>query len=317
MNLCNPDLFENVVGPWFSDSTIEEDMESLSSVETLGEVELRNLIANWLVKYFYLYRNPTETSDSFYLNDLLHELTLLATSISGLVRKGQFSMGEMCLFDFAKTAALVEGLYKTRLAVEGIGLDLGTGTGVLAHAAKMALARNGIRQKVIGIDRDKFQLAQAKTRQTDDLTFLVGDSTTPEHWQDELDGQSLALVVNENLPNPGTRLFSELSGKEHEPFFTNLDGLERNKLLNPDTVHFPQQVDVARFHSNGNVCDEGLMSPLDESVRTQLKAWHEVEPATAITIARVQINGETKRLKTLGEYYLEYFPAELFRAKRW
>jgi len=317
MRIVNAGKFEEALAPWYVDSTFSEDTEALAAKDTLPTEVLRSFIANWVVKYFYEYRQPQNKEGSHSLEKVAEESARLNTLISGLVRKGSFSMGEMCLFDLAKTAALVEGIYHTKLEVEGVGLDLGTGTGVLAHAAHIALLRNDIKKRVLAIDINKYQLASAKAIGRDGVEFLQTDSTNPQNWQEHLQGKPISLIVNENLPNPGTRLFSELSKKEHEPFFTNVESLATAELLIPGVKHFPSRVNVSRFFENGEISDEGFMDPLDAENRAQILAWHCEDPATAIVINRLALNNQELRLKTLGQDYYDYFSPDLFKSKRW
>lgn len=205
----------------YKDTSLREEIDSLaepaSAIDDAGLVRL-------LAKYFHAYVHGSHDerlslADIGLLFDQFHNRRRGADSLENRRDLRAFLLHHgfaLCMLaDLPKSAHILRQILTAPLSPRAgapfLGLDIGTGTGVLMLAMHVAARRAGFAApRTIGIERDK-----AVRDRTDALAralgvgqAILGDAKRPETYA-ALPGGPLSFVCNETLPSLGRRMWRE------------------------------------------------------------------------------------------------------------
>lgn len=126
-----------------------------------------------------------------------------------------------------------------------MGIDLGTGSGILLAAQSILATRNDFEsQELYGIDGNPtiVEMTEHFSKKMN-WCILLWDTTDETVWDDIPDGD-IACVTNENIP-------SHTGHMAREPFLENMDILWRIRgwSILSETVFFPSQLDIIKSPS--------------------------------------------------------------------
>jgi hypothetical protein len=226
--------------------SLRADCERLAHpAEPMADVD----ILSFLLKYFHASLYPGSEDHAVPLaevNDLLgrfYELWVSASAKDLPLARDHSAYPLRMLADLPRTAHIFRSVANRALLPSQapspyIGLDCGTGSGIILTAAWFQARRNGIDDiRLYGLEYDS-EVA-ARTR----LLFaslhlgqiLVDDARQPAVFEGLPDGP-LAFVGNENLPAPASRLPAEPFSEIHAALFSVLSKRLRRTLFFPEAL---------------------------------------------------------------------------------
>lgn len=206
-------------------------------------------ILSFLVKYFHACLYPGSENHPVPLEDaseLLGRFYDLWTSGSNhdLPLAGEHSAYPLrMLADLPRTAHIFRSvanrpLLPAQAPTPFIGLDCGTGSGIILAAAWFQARRNGIDDvQLFGVEYDG-ALAQRTQLLFSSLEIgqiVVGDARNPATFAALPDGP-LAFVGNENVPAPASRVTAEPFSEIHAALFSVLSKRLRQTIFFPEAL---------------------------------------------------------------------------------
>lgn len=309
--------FEAALEPWYEETSFQEASEILRSSPA---DELANSIANWVLKYTYMYRRPNHGNKTINILDVASEMALIDAIQSNKSGLGVMTMAEVCLADSAKTAGLVEAIINTDIPDDCLTIDMGTGTGVLAIAAQQALERQKKTGRVLGVEKEMSLVARAlvlnRKYNAGQTRFEQGDTTNPYFWERAVNNETVGLIINENLPIASKRLFTPEDPRIAEPFIDNLEALSKATSLN-GARHIPAQINLRKREVDEAFYQGGTFNPLSQEHRSQLLDWSKCKPEIGQYVDEIEIDGDWTPLERVGHKYYDFFDQKVFSARRW
>lgn len=175
-----------------------------------------------------------------------------------------------------------------------IGLDCGTGSGILLLAAWFQAKRNGIDDiKLVGVEYDS-ELAKRTGLLLRSLgvgQVVVGDARDAATYAALPEGP-LAFVGNENVPAPASRLTAEPFSEIHAALFAALSKRVRRALF------FPEALVVRDIHA-------GIDVVLSKNNRFQPPRHYR---SLILRPRSIVIEGRLTRLWQVGKNFRHYLP---------
>ncbi|NCP67249.1 methyltransferase [bacterium] len=312
--------YQNLIDEWYDPTSLACLSEQIVSLESNQIEAARRIIANWVLKYFNAFYFPDDAQEPVLLAELVQ--AILALRLKLKQEPVAVLMGERCLFDFAKTAGLLEMVLKTKIREGNLALDLGSGTGVLTHAINLAALQQGVKMRVVGIEHDAGLVEKAinlnkALPSADRLSFVKASTTDPNTYQLLVQDQVLGVIVNENLPMPSARLLDPIEPKNDEPFLRNLEALAEAGIDMSQAAHVPKAIEVTRLFTNGQVETWPNLNPLCPETRALILESHRTQPATEQRVINIGDGENSRSLKGIGRAYYPYFPQDVFLGNRW
>jgi hypothetical protein len=205
----------------FNGKPLMEDFKSLSdpNLDFAKDREIANrLVMNFIIKYLAAYLEIPEMKS---VRALAQEIKMV-TEFTVLCAMGDFAEGGdvdiesqggdnyavRCLYDIRQTAAIFKEIVfsnafeKTKTF---FGLDLGSGTGILAVAMVLAARRKGIREiRSVGIERS-FVAVERATKVAErlglskEIEFMCEDLLTPGLIEGLVSDRPLSFWVSETI----------------------------------------------------------------------------------------------------------------------
>ncbi len=299
----------------FRPGPLGEDLERLAR----PDVVLSNAdIMNVLVKYFHAYIYPGSESHAV----SLEEISELFWRFCGLWWEGGSDRPEdlglrgttgyalRMLADLPKTGHIFRSI-AGRPAMEGsprggyVGLDMGTGTGILLLAAYLQARRHGAgRPELVGVEYDSV-VAERTGRMLDRLgvgKVLAADARDPAAYSWALEGP-VSFVANETIPAMNQRMQTEHFSEIHAALFKAAAQRLR------ETIFFPEVLVAVEPRSDASVV-------LSRQNRFQVPKYYRrlnVYPRALI------IEGRLTGLSRLGKDFAGLVPpqARRFLPRRW
>ncbi|MHC1790433.1 hypothetical protein [Solidesulfovibrio sp.] len=229
--------------------SLREDFERLASpAAPMADAD----ILSFLLKYFHACLYPGSEDHAVALPEIstllrrFYELWGTGTTDNVLPLAGEYSAYPLrMLADLPRTAHIFRSVANRPLPPDMVqdpflGLDLGTGSGIILAAAWFQAKRNGVaRTRLFGVELD-----EELGGRTGDLLeslgigeIIVADARDPAVYAGLPDGP-VAFVANENVPAPTARHTAEPFSMIHAALFTALS--QRLKK----TVFFPEALVV-------------------------------------------------------------------------
>lgn len=211
--LLDPAAYENI--------SLREEIDRLAEPGTpIDDAGLVRLLAKYFHAYVHGSHEERLSLDAIgLLFDQFHNRRRGADSLEGRRDLRAFLLHHgfaLCMLaDLPKSAHILRQILTTplppRAGAPFLGLDIGTGTGVLMLAMHIAARRAGFAApRTIGIERD-----QTVQERTDALArtlgvgqAILGDATRPETYAALPEGP-VSFVCNETLPSLGRRMWRE------------------------------------------------------------------------------------------------------------
>lgn len=229
--------------------SLREDFERLASPATpMADAD----ILSFLLKYFHACLYPGSEDHAVALPEIstllgrFYELWGTDTADNVLPLAGEYSAYPLrMLADLPRTAHIFRSVANRPLPPDMVqdpflGLDLGTGSGIILAAAWFQAKRNGVRQtQLYGVELDE-ELGGRTGALLASLGIgevLVGDARDTSLYNGLPDGP-VAFVGNENVPAPTARHTAEPFSMIHASLFSALS--QRLKK----TVFFPEALVV-------------------------------------------------------------------------
>ncbi len=299
----------------FRPGPLEEDIARLARPEAaMSDADIISV----LVKYFHAYIYPGSESHAV----TLEEISELFWRFCGLwwegetVRpddlglRGTAGYALRMLADLPKTGHIFRSI-AGRPAMRGdvgagyVGLDLGTGTGILLLAAYVQAMRHGaVRPELVGVEYDTV-VAERTGVVLDRLgvgRIVAADARDVSSYAEML-GRPIAFVANETIPAMTQRMRSEHFSEIHGALFRAAAPMLR------ETVFFPEVVVAVEPKSDASVV-------LSRQNRFQVPRYYrrlDVYPRAVI------IEGRLTGLSRLGREFVRLVPPQVrrFLPRRW
>lgn len=205
----------------YDDISLREEIDRLADSKTpIDDAGLVRLLAKYFHAYVHGSHNERLALDAIgLLFDQFHNRRRGADSLEDKRDLRAFLLHHgfaLCMLaDLPKSAHILRQILTTPLSPRAsspfLGLDIGTGTGVLMLAMHIAARRAGFAKPlIIGVERD-----QTVQERTDALVralgvgrAILGDAKRPETYA-ALPGGPVSFVCNETLPSLGRRMWRE------------------------------------------------------------------------------------------------------------
>ena len=207
-------------------------------------------ILSFLLKYFHACLYPGSQDHAVKLAEIstllgqFYDLWSEESAEQGLPLAGAYSAFPMrMLADLPRTAHIFRSVANRPLPPDIVqdpflGLDLGTGSGIILAAAWFQAKRNGAaRTRLIGVELDP-----ALGARTGELLqslgigdVIVADAREPALYAGLRDGQ-LAFVGKENVPAPKARLSAEPFSQIHAALFSALSPRLKKTIFFPEAL---------------------------------------------------------------------------------
>ena len=294
--------------------SLRTDFERLASPATpMADAD----ILSFLLKYFHACLFPGSQDHAVALAEVstllgqFYDLWSESPAEKDLPLPGAFSAFPLrMLTDLPRTAHIFRSVANRPLPPDMVqdpflGLDLGTGSGIILAAAWFQAKRNGVsRTRLVGVELDP-----AIGERTGELfkslgigEVIVADAREPALYAGLSDGQ-LAFVGNENVPAPAARLSAEPFSQIHAALFSSLSRQLKK------TVFFPEAL-VVRDR------DAELDVVLSKNNRFQLpRHYRALRPRPRAIV----LEGRLTKLWQVGKEFREHFPPSWLEAMpgRW
>ncbi len=299
----------------FRSGSLVDDLERLSRPEAALPDED---IVSVLVKYFHAYIYPGSEGHCVSLG----EISELFWRFCGLWREGTPDRPDdlglrgttgyalRMLADLPKTGHIFRSI-AGRPAMPGdvrdgyVGLDLGTGTGVLLLAAYLQARRHGARRcDLLGVEYDTV-VAERTGQMLERLgvgRVVAADARDAQAYIELLDGP-ITFLANETIPAMNQRMQSEHFSAIHAAVFKAASGRLR------DTVFFPEVLVAVEPKSDASVV-------LSRQNRFQVPKYYRHE---SVFPRAVIIEGRLAALTRLGKDFPRLIPPQVrrFLPRRW
>jgi hypothetical protein len=280
--------------------SLREDFERLALPSTpMGDAD----ILSFLLKYFHASIYPGSESHAVPLDEvssLLGHFFDLWSDEPGVIlplASDHSAFPLRMLTDLPRTAHIFRSVANRPLPPAMVqdpylGIDLGTGTGIILVAAWFQAKRNGVAEtRLFGVEYD--DELSARTRETFSALgigdVITGDARDPAIYTALPDGP-VAFVGNENIPAPTARLSSEPFTDIHATLFSAM--FRRLK----GTVFFPEAL-IVRDR------DTELDVVLSKNNRFQVPShYRHLRPRPRAIV----IEGRLTRLRQIGNNFRKY-----------
>jgi len=298
------DLRETIIArELYRTGSLRADFERLASAATpMADAD----ILSFLLKYFHACLYPGSQDHAVPLAEIstllgqFYDLWSEEPADNGLPLAGAYSAFPLrMLADLPRTAHIFRSVANRPLPPDMVqdpfvGLDLGTGSGIILAAAWFQAKRNGVaRTQLLGVELDP-EIGARTGELLQSLGIgqvIVGDARQAALYADLPDGQ-LAFVGNENVPAPTARLSAEPFSQIHATLFSTLS------LRLKKTVFFPEALVVRDREAELDVV-------LSKNNRFQLpRHYRALRPKPRAIV----IEGRLTKLWQVGKDFREHFP---------
>lgn len=288
-------------------TSLLQDLEHAQSPQSLvSEKEILNI----LVKYFHAYIHEGSEHNVLDLKDITLCFDQFVHRRKGSVslwgRKDlrlkllKMSFALAMLADLPKTAHLFyhlsnEQLNPDELGPDFLGLDIGSGTGILILAQWIAAKKNGFKDiRIYGLERNEHvcTTSDALISRLGVGNMFSGDAKQ-ESCYHFLGNSPVTYISNETIPGAGVRLWKEDFLAINSALFASLGPcLEKTRF-------FPSQI-IARDKSGRKV----YLSAKNRFQGNNERFLHLMYPYAIV------MGNQTHELTAIGQDYTSYFPSE-------
>jgi hypothetical protein len=297
----------------FRPGSLRADCERLSRpAEPMTDAD----VLSFLLKYFHASLYPGSEDHAVPLaeaSDLLGRFydLWMAGGAHDLPLAGDHSAYPLrMLADLPRTAHIFRSVANRALLPSQaprpyLGLDCGTGSGILLTAAWFQAKRNSIENiRLFGVEYDS-EVAERTRLLLASLglgQIIVNDARDPAVYASLPEG-AMAFVGNENVPSPASRLTAEPFSTIHAAVFSVMSKRLRQ------TIFFPEALVVRDTHVEIDVVlsKNNRFQPPRQYRSLRLRPWS------------IVIEGRLTRLRQVGKEFRNYLPEDWLRVMpgRW
>ncbi len=220
----------------FNSEPIKNNLQKLNNPdERIRNIDIINLVS----KYLFLYLNPDYIDKKIGLSDIQKvKEKIKYNSNNSFIRKNFYQLS--MLSDIGKTSIIIKDIINRKIKKESnhfIGVDLGTGTGILLLSSYINAKRNNFSDiENIGFDINK-NLICRNEKFFNELKFgrfILQDTTKKNISEYFKKNKKINFIINENLPSMNNSLDTG-----REPFLENLINIRNNLSIDLNTGFFP------------------------------------------------------------------------------
>ena len=207
----------------YSKTSLLTDLEILCDSKVPISEEL---IINLILKYFHAYIYPGSHTEVIPLSEITHLFSQFAhrrTSFSSLNSNKalrqillRYSFALCMLGDLPKSAHIIQLITKVKLNpnlsdYKYLGLDIGTGTGILILAEYIQARRNHFQEiEIVGIEREKnvYERTKQLCQELNLGQIICADAKNPNTYS-RFKGRKISFISNETIPGMDYRMWRE------------------------------------------------------------------------------------------------------------
>ncbi len=256
----------------FIKGSLTKDVELYSNPQEQLDYEK---IASLILKFMVVFLNKEKgCNDEINLQDVqrIYKEINNTEKVNGVsIKKIMYPV--RMLADIPKTTAIFYDIANRKIGSDSeeyfLGVDFGTGTGILSLAMYLAASRNSFENKeIFAFDKNKY-LIDPVLNIFNEIGIGGGvykaDTTKYKQMEKHLPGKDINFLTNENLPFGSLDL---RGGKE--PFIQNLEFFYKYFLNNEKTEFFPRSFDI-------KFCKGSFKSDENYGKKICLDGWGEIE----------------------------------------
>lgn len=295
-----------ILSDLYRNTTLLEDVQCITDISRPVSIDL---VLNILVKYFHAYihagshRRIIALKDITLLFDQFAHRRRGCKSLLGQKRLRQWlvqhSFALCMLADLPKTAKIFISIATADLPAnldrdEYVGLDIGTGSGILLLAAFVQARRNKFRNlRLVGIERDRhIQKRTARICTALGLGEVIHADAKNIGAYAPLTTKPITFIANETIPGMKQELWCEDFVTINRTLFSAIGPLLQ------DTLFFPEGLTVLDS-------TRGIYAMLNKMNR-----FHQADNLDlhAMSAQGLLMDGHIVPLNKVGDEYLAYFP---------